>query len=392
MLKNANKFLWFLLILFALILPISSFLSTRILFLLLTLSLVIGETKIRFYELFKSSWDIALYFVVLGLGIIYSLDKATGISTLETSFALLALPVICYQFKNLIRDRLNRVFLIFSIGTVIAGLICLLSASVAYLNGRNTEVFFFYYFTQIIDSHPTYLAYYLIFSITFGLYTMNYEKSQIPIWVIVVLITFSFFILLLTGGQTAFISLLFILSFFFLKYLLNQQGKTLKLTVALATIMVLVFFYISSGDISQREQVLNDSWDRYELWRSGVLANSDPLWGVGTGDYKEILTRYYEINHQDGFAKESLNTHNQFIQIFFSNGILGLISISIMILRPLYMAFKNNDQMGILMIFPFLIYGMTEVFLGRYQGVAFFALLHQVFISYYMYSKTSGST
>ena len=51
-----------------------------------------------------------------------------------------------------------------------------------------------------------------------------------------------------------------------------------------------------------------------------------------------------------------------------------------MVGRPLYLAVKNKNILAILCMFPFLIYGMTEVFLGRYQGVVFFALLHQVFI------------
>ena len=45
------------------------------------------------------------------------------------------------------------------------------------------------------------------------------------------------------------------------------------------------------------------------------------------------------------------------------------------------LSFKNNNSFGVLVFFPFLIYGVTEVFLGRYQGVIFFALLHQVFIN-----------
>jgi Lipid A core - O-antigen ligase and related enzymes len=170
---------------------------------------------------------------------------------------------------------------------------------------------------------------------------------------------------------------------------MGQKDNIQKLTFALVAFMVVIMFLVNLKDQTIREQMLNDSWDRFELWRSGVLANSDLLLGVGTGDYKNVLTEYFKLNHQDAFAKEGLNAHNQFIQIFFSNGLLGLTSIVILLLRPLYLAFKHNDQMGILMIFPFLIYGMTEVFLGRYQGVVFFALLHQIFISFYLFSKKS---
>jgi O-antigen ligase len=218
---------------------------------------------------------------------------------------------------------------------------------------------------------------------------MNYEKIELPMWVILSFVLFCFPILLLTGGQSAFVSLLFVFSFFILKYLLGERGKTESISFGVVALMLIGILFINTGHHDEREQMLNDSWDRFELWRSGIFANTDFLWGVGTGDYKSVLNEYYRKTGQELFARESLNSHNQFIQIFFSNGFLGLIAFSIIIIRPLYMAFRNNDQLGILLIFPFLIYGMTEVFLGRYQGVVFFALLHQTLVSFYVNSKST---
>ena len=377
-------------LLFVFMLPVSQFISTRILVLLFVLSLFFGEKKFNYSALIKSSWDILLYLLVLGLGILYSSDKQTGFRTLETSFALLALPVICYRIQAINRQRLNFIFIFFSLGVLAAGLICFIHAVYTYLNnGHNSNAFFFYDFTEVINSHPTYLAYYLIFAITFGLYAMNYEKLKFPMWVILSFVLFYFPILLFTGGQTAFVSLLFVFSFFILKYLLGEKGKTETISFGVVAFMLIGILFINTGDHDQREQMLNDSWDRFELWRSGIFANTDFLWGVGTGDYKSVLNEYYRETGQELFARESLNSHNQFIQIFFSNGFLGLIAFSIIIIRPLYMALRNNDQLGILLIFPFLIYGMTEVFLGRYQGVVFFALIHQALISFYINSQST---
>ncbi len=377
-------------LLFVFMLPLSQFISTRILVLIFVLSLFFGERKFSYSELIKSSWDILLYLLVLGFGILYSTDKQTGIRMLETSFALLALPVISYRIQAIDRNRLNFIFIFFSLGIFVAGLICFFNALYTYLNnGNNSNVFFFYDFTEVINSHPTYLAYYLIFAITFGLYALNYERIKLPMGVILSFVLFYFPILLFTGGQTAFVSLLFVFSFFILKYLLGERGKTETISFGVVAFMLIGILFINTGDHDQREQILNDSWDRFELWRSGIFANTDFLWGVGTGDYKTVLNEYYRETGQELFARESLNSHNQFIQIFFSNGFLGLIAFSIMIIRPLFMAFRNNDQLGILLIFPFLIYGMTEVFLGRYQGVVFFALLHQTLISFYLNSKST---
>lgn len=383
-----ERIFWIIVTLFVLILPGSSILSTKILVFLFGLIVLFGERKFHLDEFVKFSWDILIYFCVISLGLVYSSDQVMGLRTLETNFALFALAIIFYRILAIDRDRLNKIFLYFSLGIFGAGLLCLVKALVTYLGGGyNTDVFFFYDFTGIINSHPTYFAYYLIFAITYGLYVLNYEKLKFPILVIVVFILFCFFILLLTGGQTAFVAILFVFAFFILNFFLGQNDYRQRITLGLVSVMLSVILFVSSAMPPQRNQELNDSWDRFDLWRSAILANSDPILGVGTGDSKSALNEYFLKTKQDSFAAQGLNAHNQFIQILFSNGIFGLLSVLILILRPLYLAFKNNDQMGILMIFPFLIYGMTEVFLGRYQGVVFFALLHQVFISHYLSSK-----
>jgi O-antigen ligase len=387
--KKLSGFFWSAFLLLALAIPLSPFVSTRILVVLFVLALIFGEKKFNFFEFIKVSWDIMIYLAIIGIGLFYSTDTVTGLKTLETSFGLFAMPFICFKIVDINRQRLNQIFIFFSIGIFLAGLVCLITASWTYLKTNpNPELFFFYDFTNIIGSHPTYFAYYLIFAITFGLYALNYENMKLPLGVFVFFILFYFCVLLLTGGQTAFVSLLFVFSFFILKYLLGQKIQTQKITFGLVIAMLVCIFLVSVEEGSQREE-MNDSWDRFILWRSAIQANSDYLTGVGTGDYKIVLNEFFREHNQEMFARESFNSHNQFIQIFFSNGFFGLAALTLMLLRPLYLAFKHNDQMGILILFPFLIYGMTEVFLGRYQGVVFYALLHQIFISFYLSSKQS---
>lgn len=387
--QKINSLIWYLLILFVFVLPLSAYFSTRILVINFILSLLFGVRPFKVTEILKSSWDILLYLVVITFGLLYSSDLGLGIRTLETSFALLALSVICYRLPSLELQKVNTIFLSFVLGVISAGLICTGSAISHFLeNDYNTHVFFFYDFTEVIHSHPTYLAYYIIFVITFGLYILHYDLVNLPNWLFIIVIIFCFVILLLTGGQTAFVGLLFIFSFFLLKFFMGQNNAlNYRLTFTLVVTMILGMVLVSSGNSTQREQTLNDSWNRFELWRSAILANSDPVLGVGTGDYKQVLNDYYRENNQVAYAVGELNSHNQFIQIFFSNGCFGLLTVLILVLRPLYLAFKFNDQLGILMLFPFLIYGITEVFLGRYQGVAFFALLHQVLITNYFYTR-----
>lgn len=389
--RKVSSLVWFSFFLFLFLLPISAYISTRLLVAIFGFTFFVVIFLGNFRAFLRAAWDILIYLFVISIGLFYSSDYGMGLRTLETSFALFALPVICIWIARWDRVTLNRIFFYFSLGVFTAGVICLSNAIFRYFTaGSNSSVFFFYEFTKVINSHPTYFAYYLIFAITYGLYLLNYEKHQFPAAAAVGFVLFCFCILLLTGGQTAFIAILFVFAFFILKFFLGQNDYRHKVTFALVSSMLVVILFVSSAFFPNRSQELTDSWERFGLWRSVILANSDPIFGVGTGDSKSELKEYFLKTRQDQFAAEELNAHNQFLQILFSNGVFGLLSLTILMLRPLYLAFKNNDQMGILMIFPFLIYGITEVFLGRYQGVVFFALLHQVFVSHYLFLKNSS--
>jgi O-antigen ligase len=133
------------------------------------------------------------------------------------------------------------------------------------------------------------------------------------------------------------------------------------------------------------ESALDDGWDRFVLWESSVKATPN-LFGVGTGDYKAAIQEYYVSAGMTQFANETYNAHNQFIQLLFSNGMPGLLAFALLLLRPLYFSYKRENVLGILTLFPFVVYSITEVFLGRYQGVVFFSLVSQVWLTYYYHT------
>ena len=229
---------------------------------------------------------------------------------------------------------------------------------------------------------------------TYGLYLLYYELPKRWILLSITLIVFFFFILLLTGGQTAFISILLIFSFFISKYLLEQKTKRTSLVVVLVLLLLTSMFSMvilfQRIDQFHSLSIQNDYWERMNLWESAIHANTNPLIGVGTGDYNLVLNKYYRTHSMSLFADGNFNSHNQFVQLYFSNGIVGLFALLIILFRPLYLSVRNQNLLGILLYFPFLIYGITEVFLGRYQGVVFLSFVHQMLISSNMAAKPLG--
>jgi O-antigen ligase len=292
---------------------------------------------------------------------------------------------------RLSRPQQVHVFYSFALGMVVASLICLVRAFTSYLETGDWSVFFYSRFTQIIDSHPTYFAYYLIFAITYGLYSLYYDlPKKFTTWGIL-LILFFFVILLLTGGQTSFISLLLTFSFFVSKYLLDQKTKRTSMVAMLVLSLSIGWFGLTflfqNSDLFRSISDQNDYWERMSLWESAIRANSNPWFGVGTGDYNLILNEYYRSHDMANFASENMNAHNEFIQMYFSNGLVGLVALLLILSRPLYLAVRYQNLLAILLYFPFIVYGITEVFLGRYQGVVFLSFVHQLFVSHSLASK-----
>lgn len=366
-------------LLFVFILPLSQFISIRLLVITVAL-LPFTRLEIKGKQIFKSSWDILLYFLILIIGLTYSENLPYGIKVIETNLSLLALPLVFIPLLNSTEKQVRHIFYAFASGLCLASMICIVNALIMYFKTGDIQSFFFYNLTNILGFQPTYFAYYLIFVITYGLYLIFYGKTQDTLYLKFLYIIFLFTVLTLTGGQTSFISLLLIFSFFILKFLVEDKNVIKRVTAILIVIMISWFFLITVLTKNEGIQLLSDSWDRLILWESAIEALPDPISGVGTGDYKTVLNQYYSDHQMKRYASESFNSHNQFIQLLLSNGLLGIGAFLLMIIRPLYLSYKNDNILATLCLFPFLIYGVTEVFLGRYQGIVFFVFLHQLFM------------
>lgn len=363
--------------------PISQWACVRLLLLCLVFSFFVPSVYSHGPSVFRNAWDIMLYISVLLVGLLYSEDLTLGLRVLETNFAFLALPIVFGKIKDFNKVKLHEVFYVFMMGLIVASLICLVTAAFQY-NG-DVHRFFFNQLVGALDFQPTYFAYYLITAISFGLYTLYFDKTFFSKSWSMFCISFLFLILMLTGGLTTFMSALLVLSFFFLKYALEKKKASKTGAFVLVAIMIALMFAFSSiyKKLDSDLNKITDNWERSVLWKSAIKASPNYLFGVGTGDYKKVLNQFYRDHNMLAFADLSFNAHNQFIQVFFSNGLIGLACLILLLSRPFYMSIKRQYLLGALIFFPFFIYGTTEVFLGRFQGLVFFALLHQLFIVFY---------
>jgi O-antigen ligase len=374
--------------------PISEIVSIRLLLVAIVLSLVFVTNPKWRYELVNNGWDLIFYFSVLAFGLIYTEELSNGWSVLEKNLSFIALPLLFSRIKIFDKVTLYKICTVFIIGVLTASGICLGYAIWRDVFQNFPNGYYYDEFTAIIDSHPTYMAYYVCFSIIFLLFFLSYEtNTKIQRVFIILGILFLSGILMLTAGRSTFVSMLMMSSFFFLKLLYEPSPLRKKIQGISVTILVLVILLFQSP-FSQKmfphflagrpftlSMVKGDSWERLIFWESAMKANTNLAIGVGTGDYSKVMNEYY-LAHQPELAEANFNAHNQFIQILFSNGVIGLMALLLIMIRPILLSARRQNILGMLTFFPFLIYGISEVFLGRFQGIIFFVLLHQIFTKY----------
>jgi O-antigen ligase len=381
------KPIWLLILITVAITPFSSFSSVRLWFFLFVISFFWSAFKFKLAKCLIESWDVMTFNLVLMFGLIYSENMKSGWGTVETSFTLIALPFIFSRIERLSKHNLYKIFYAFIIGLILTSLILLCNPISEVFISKHHHASFSDRFAKVIGLDSTYLSYYLIFAITFGLYLLYFEEMIKKVFIVPAIIFF-FIVLALSAGNTAFVSMLLVLAFFVLKFLIETERTKYKIIVfSLAVFFLASMFYFSYFDLISFEG--RDYWERFVLWEAAIKATPNLFLGVGTGDYTSVLNNYYRSHNLSQFSLSNYNAHNQFIQIVLSNGILGLIALLTMMIRPLVLSIRYQNLLGILVFFSFFIYGQTEVFLGRYQGVVFFALMHQSFISYYR-SQSKG--
>ncbi|MEZ4755374.1 MAG: O-antigen ligase family protein [Flavobacteriales bacterium] len=118
---------------------------------------------------------------------------------------------------------------------------------------------------------------------------------------------------------------------------------------------------------------------RRMAWDSALeLFRREPLTGSGTGDIKDdLMQQYHEKGYVHAEAKR-MNAHSQFLQSAAALGLPGLVLVLILVLLPLFIAFKTGDRSAqvfwIIVLLNWSVESMAEVQAGV-VFVAFFGWL-----------------
>jgi O-antigen ligase len=179
-----------------------------------------------------------------------------------------------------------------------------------------------------------------------------------------------------TGSRSGLVSLFFILLISLTYLLFNERKKRL----------VIGFFFIAallSGCMSLKttrsllaNEVATLDYDkirtadpRFRIWESAIeIIKENPIVGVGYSEVKPLLIEKNKSRGLKEFAKERLNSHNQFLQFSLESGIWATV-LYVIFLLPIYFG-NENRYLSISFSTLFFLYSMFEDSLLLINGVS----------------------
>lgn len=345
----------------------------------------------------------ALYILLL-LSFLYSSNISVAFTRLETSLSILLIPIgfvliskSCYFTKSLLEKEilLKKVF-IYS-NTILSILIFLISIDYGNLfRGKiklnpflqNLNDGFFW-----MEDHPIYLSIYLSVSILAILSVFNKIR---PHWKFIYLLflCIQFLVLLILARKGVIFSLLFLVILYCV-----VLAKNKIITIFFSMVFLIGLGYSAKRmlpDTYKRFSELTDTKSykkienfsstsiRYGIYMCSIDKIKESfLFGYGIGDANNELLNCYEET-SIVLTKGRFNSHNQYLGIMLSIGILGLFIFLSVIGYNIYNFYTSKDYFATIVILFFLLCMLTENILERQNGIIIFSL----FLNYHAFKHT----
>lgn len=328
-------------------------------------------------------WPIYSFFILAALGSFYS-PGWDSFNYLERYVSLLLLPFLIIPDPSKFNKRVINIQYALVLGSATTVFICYANAIWEIFSNNEPLSYFFrwrhlgHQFTEIADTHPTYLGLFLVIS---QFIVLRLPKISVGARVGL----FLFF----AAGLFQLASRMALILFFLLFVVLiihRLRNRKWHMLVLVAGLTFCVVTYVNYGSdylknrLFSKESFLNDK--RFKRWQvSYEIFKDNPLLGVGLKEVEDVRNKkYLEYGFVEA-AKDNLNAHNQFLEYLTRNGAIGgvvyVISLTYMLLNAIY-----RKNLFFSFVFGlFIIAGLTESIMVRIAGIEFLAIFGSVFLS-----------
>jgi O-antigen ligase len=103
--------------------------------------------------------------------------------------------------------------------------------------------------------------------------------------------------------------------------------------------------YMKNPDIAHSKILESSTAIHLEMWRAAKYFFPDhPILGVGPGNYQVTAKKYAQEGKVNPAIAKHGHPHNSYLEALYSKGIVGLISLLLLLYYPFYVMFKNRHR------------------------------------------------
>jgi O-antigen ligase len=411
---NINNIVYFTSFLMAFFLPISIKLSNLFLVLFFISSaflfLIIKDFKKRNYT--SLFYTTMLLFLINVVGLLITETPSEGIKALERCISFFLCPFLLFfhSEKSLFEIK-NKLFNGIIFGSLLSVIVLLCNNFINYFSTRplfsfDDEIFSYYhtyyYFTDFLKIHPTYLGSYIILSIAIVLNRVikntNKKMKIINFWILLIL---SIGVLFLNSRIIFFLYFLILIFYLLLGLFKLFKLKRIKQGIILLVVVCSALFFMFNSSISntfiysrltkELSWELSDQVDtkynskthadsRIVRWKSGLkVIERKPIFGYGTRTEKGILAVQYKKDGLENSYKLKYDSHNLFLTYTIEFGMIGLLVLCFYLFTNVFLSIKYKNIEYFIFFNMIIIICVFESFLKNNAGITFVAFFSAIF-------------
>ncbi len=305
-----------------------------------------------------------------------------GIGRLEKYFSLIIFPLI---FSILPITR-NQVYIVlYSLLACITLIIIYYCFDIYVLQGHQNKNEFITCFNEAL--HRTYVILYVLTCGFIAFISCINKDGKLYDILAFVILAFLIVITYFFESRIGLLAIIFLSLFCF--FYIESRMKKIILCLLFVIGVGVVFFFVEHHPswrtdmyVKKYKRYFSDNEkgyypeDRIYVWSSvWHLVKDNFFFGVGTGDGPEAVNKSIrEIK-----TWTSTDPHNQYLDIWIRQGIVGLLIFIFTLFYPLARAIKQKNYPYIIFLFNIIFFSLTESILNRQLGMVFYAVFNTLF-------------
>lgn len=201
---------------------------------------------------------------------------------------------------------------------------------------------------------------YFIFILSIAIILLSSRTSILMLFIIIVYKLFKSILKLKTKKALIAIPIIVITSVVLIQMIPTLKSRTLEFNKNIASYSGLEF--------------------RTKLWKNSYMVfQQSPIYGFGFYKSQDQLIKQYKKTNFRRALINDFNTHNQYLQSSVDAGIIGLLSLLIILIHLIY--YSKPDFLQLWFSIIIIISLVSESFLNRQYGILFFTFFASIFFT-----------